>query len=119
MYSADLAGQVLDSLRFSSAIQLRFSDGWLTIETPFVFASPDGETYTLDPDPEMNPEPLGRLLAILHQPVVHADVDETSSTITVRFENGSSIVAGPDPEYESWELGRSNGDLLICGPGGL
>ena len=51
--------------------------------------------------------------------VADADIDEKSSTITVRFGNGASIVAGPDPNYESWELGHANGDILICGPGGL
>ena len=76
MYSADLAGQDLDSLRFSSAVHFRFTGAWLTIETPFVLATSVGERFTLDPDPGASPEPLGRLLAILHQPVADADIDE-------------------------------------------
>lgn len=62
-------------------------------------------------------EDLAMLLALRHDRITEATASEQHACVRVAFSSGRVLTAGPDPQYESWEVSGS-GFRLIATPGG-
>jgi hypothetical protein len=62
---------------------------------------------------------LGPTLKIIDK-VAESAVAFKDGRLIVNFATGETILTGPNPQFESWQIsGRKNAELLIvCGPGG-
>jgi hypothetical protein len=81
----------------------------------FVLSDQAGTRHNLNA--EFGWEALTGLLNLRHRTVVSAVADDDSH-IEVTFDDGSKLIAGPDPAYENWELDGPRGLNLVAMPGG-
>ena len=117
VFSIDLSGQEVEVLALSRAVRFTITSGFITLETRFTLFGPNKTDFrTIDP---FNPDELPPLIALLFHTITASQIDEDSSTLTVVFDNGYSIVAGPDDAYESWHVALKDGTAVGCGPGGF
>ena len=82
---------------------------------PFVFRSSDGTEYLLSAEEPW--ETLVPVLALRRAHVVAATVTRTGA-LTVRFDDGATLTAEPDPHYENWEINGPDALNLVSPPGG-
>lgn len=82
---------------------------------PFTLHDRSGAAHNLDAGAPW--ESLTVLFQLRHHVIQSATADDLSR-IEVRFDTGYRLAAGPDPQYENWEL-SGPGDLNLVGmPGG-
>jgi hypothetical protein len=79
------------------------------------FCQPDGTSVILDGGAAW--ESLVPLFRLRHGFIDLVTVG-WDGRIQLRFDDGSSLSAGPDPAYESWELAGPGDLMLVCPPGG-
>jgi hypothetical protein len=84
------------------------------MESNIVFAA-ERERSTLTPE---NPGSMCASLQLLHKVVDSASVDR-EAVLTLRFTSGLTISVSPTEQYEAWQVWLDNGEMLVCGPGGL
>jgi len=89
--------------RYAPSTGLYFGGG-------FVLNDHSGVTHSLDAT--LPWDSLTPLLALRHLTVVSASAD-ADSHIEVKFDDGSSLFAGPQPPYENWELVGPRGLNLV------
>jgi hypothetical protein len=81
----------------------------------FLLRSSEGVEHRLDGGDSW--ETLVPVLGLRRARVVEATADR-EGVLEIRFEDGSAISAGPDPQYENWEISGPAGLNLAAPPGG-
>jgi hypothetical protein len=101
-------GKRSDGERFAPTFKLCFGEA-------FAYIDEDRTRHDLNAE---NPwSSLTGLFALRHKVIASATADNRSN-LEVRFEDGSGLDAGPDEDYENWEL-VGPGNLNLVGlPGG-
>jgi len=82
---------------------------------PFVLSLPDGAEHYLDAAEPW--ETLVTVLGLRGACIASAQTDR-GGILRIHFENGSSLVAGPHPQYENWEVAGPGALYLVVPPGG-
>ncbi|PZF59608.1 hypothetical protein DEJ23_00775 [Curtobacterium sp. MCSS17_008] len=112
-----LVGETVDAVWVDYALRLLFSNGARVIlECLFSLGrSPDTATTI---DPEGDKSGLVPALRLHTLEVTAARV--TGSTLTMTFSDGSRLVAGPHPEFESWHYfgPETPPTIIVMMPGG-
>lgn len=85
----------------------------LYIETP-CYLKGAGEDTLLIPD---EPCSLAPVLALFNAEVEGVSI-QRSGHLTAMLKNGRSLEVDPNEMYEAWQIGSTNGFLLVCSPGG-
>jgi hypothetical protein len=80
--------------------------------TEFDFTDPDGQTHHVDVSAD--PSGAGVVLAVLHQRVTHASVDDWE--LHLAFGNGARLVCPPQPEDEAWTASIPGLPVVDCLP---
>ena len=82
---------------------------------PFLLRSADGSDQRLNAE-----EPWDTFVPVLslRGTRVVAATATRSGALDVRFDDGSTLSAGPDPRYENWEMSGPDGLHLVAPPGG-
>jgi Family of unknown function (DUF6188) len=81
----------------------------------FLLHDQHGVLHSLDAESPW--ESLTPLLALRHRTVVLATADSRSH-IEIQYDDGSKLIAGPQPPYENWELVGPRGLNLVAMPSG-
>jgi hypothetical protein len=81
----------------------------------FLFGDQGGVGHSLNAESPW--DQLIGLLDLRHRTVASAVADDDSH-IEITFDDGSKLIAGPDPAYENWELDGPRGLNLVAMPGG-
>lgn len=85
----------------------------LYIETPCHIRS-EGNNTRLVPDA---PWTLAPALTIINAEIADVSIQKTGY-LTVKLKDGRSLEIEPNEQYEAWQVGSTNGFLLVCSPGG-
>jgi len=113
----DLRGQVVERIMFDySATLVLSSAAEVRIEQAFLLEDAD-KPVGLGPISPEAPEGSGRVLGVLHQQVVAAEVDGLGQ-LRMRFGNGLVLTCAPSEAFEAWSLTLVDGELFVCQPGG-
>jgi hypothetical protein len=100
-------------IAFDYGVTLRFASGAeVRIGTD---ASIGTEGAAENFDPESAAPVADRLVSTLRKA---ADVDTSTATLRIRFEDGTQLVVEPSVDFEAWTYAGSDGHLVVCGPGG-
>ncbi len=81
----------------------------------FVLRAADGVEHRLDGSEPWST--LTPLLSLRHSEICSACADR-ESVLRIEFSDGAVISAGPDPQYENWDLQGPDGLWLVAPPGG-
>jgi hypothetical protein len=87
----------------------------LSIGGKFDYIDGDGDRHVFDAEQPWHL--MTPLLDLRHKIVVNAIAD-SRSRIEISFDDGSSLEAGPDGNYENWEVVGPDGLILIGMPRG-
>jgi hypothetical protein len=105
------------TVRFQIGIRER--DGkyfTVTLSTPFEVRQ-DGADEWITLDPEADDERLGVLAVRLRYASVTGCYIDADGTLAMQFGPELAITAGPDDEYESWDVEQER-FKVVSGPGG-
>jgi len=105
---------------FSYALDIvAYGDGHVTsvlkLGGPFELVDPERGNVQLNASSQ-SWEDLTAILTLRHERITAVTAADPG-TLSVRFSSGRGLRAGPDPQYENWEL-DGPGFRLICRPGG-
>jgi hypothetical protein len=89
-------------------------DAELVIATPFLLRDATGEWHELDPGTGAR---LAPVLDLFMTAITTVEIRD-HGTLGLTFDNGSQLLAGPDPQFESWHLSGHGVDDILVGPGG-
>lgn len=112
-----LVGETVDAVWVDYALRLLFSNGARVIlECPFSIGRTPDTAATIDPEGDKSGLVPALRLHTLEVTAAHA----TGSTLTMTFSDGSQLVAGPHPEFESWHYSgpETPPTMIIMMPGG-
>jgi hypothetical protein len=84
----------------------------LYIETP-CYLRCEGKNIPLMPD---EPCSLAPALALFNAEVANVSIERTGH-LTASLKDGRSLEVDPSEQYEAWQIGSTNGFLLVCAPG--
>jgi len=85
----------------------------LHIETPCRLKSPEAD-LVLTPTNSLS---LAPLLGLFNS-AVNSLVIKKTGQLTIEFDRYRTLEVDPSGAYEAWQLGCSNGIMLVCSPGG-
>jgi hypothetical protein len=85
----------------------------LYIETP-CYLRCEGRDTPLAPDDASS---LAPALALFNAEVADVSIHRTGH-LTARMKDGRSLEVDSNEQYEAWQIGSTNGFLLVCSPGG-
>ncbi len=85
----------------------------LHIGTPCNIKS-EGKNTRLVPDA---PWTLAPALTLFNAEIANVSIQKTGF-LTAKLKDGRSLEIEPDEQYEAWQVGSTNGFLLVCSPGG-
>ena len=107
----------IDAIDTQQGVTLVLSGGAaIRIECPFELAESAAASTTVDPENFGADLWLG---AILHGRVIEAaTADEDTGTLSIRFVGGLALTVAPDPRFEAWSAGWSDGSMVVALPGG-
>jgi hypothetical protein len=103
--------------RSESGRVLAAPSAMLRFEGEFQLIAPDGEAVLLDPEKQEWSE-LTPLFALRHDRIVSA-VASVDGHLEVSFGSGRSLLAGPHPAYENWEVAGPHVRLIAMPGGGV
>ncbi|HEU5130050.1 MAG TPA: DUF6188 family protein [Glycomyces sp.] len=112
----ELNGQVVNEVSWKPPVSLRTGGGWvLSVDSEVTVTRADGDRFTSSGGDRAAPAAVA---AELSGRIVDGAVIETPGEIRVDFEDGSQLVASPDPDAEAWRLEGPAGQQIACLPGG-
>lgn len=110
-----LTGQTVTSVRVEFGFLFTGSAGdVLQVEQSFDRVLADGERLRFEESWELNDAILG-----VQSLTVRAAEYSDDKRMLITFDDGSGLELLPHPQWESWNLERSDGSSLLCTPGGL
>ena len=120
MMAAGAAGRTVTRILIDFAVTLQFSElkrpsATFVLEAPFGLAAAGAEPVDVHPG-ELGQQAVA-VAALFGAVLREVDANQTG-VLTLRFEDGSTIEARPDPRYESWSYVSDDGGRVICAPGG-
>jgi len=113
----DLHGRTVLAVDHDYTVRIKLTgDVFICIESPLHLVNPTGQHLTLTPDEDPS-EAFGPVAELVGKTIATATAD-TSGTLRVAFGGGARIVVEPDAQYESWNVSRPDGSLIVSTPGG-
>ncbi|MGB8939686.1 MAG: DUF6188 family protein [Streptomyces sp.] len=113
-------GLEVSQLRIDHTLTLRLGpDAWITIETP-AHLKRAGETLPSTASPthiDPGTQNVGPALALFGASLVSALAFD-DGRLVLDFAGGARLLAGPDPDYEAWNVGDAEGLKIVSLPGG-
>lgn len=89
-------------------------DAELVIETPFLLRDAAGEWHELDPGTGSR---LAPALDLFMRTITTVEVRDHGA-LALTFDDNCELLAGPDPQFESWHLSGHGVEDILVGPGG-
>lgn len=112
----DMRGQVLTDLRIEYSVALNFNAQYAVLLGGSFTLNAQGATHNFTPDVDP-PDALAPMTNLLGQRVTEAVIGDDGS-LSIAFDDGACLHAGPDAEYEAWTLSGPEGLLIVSMPGG-
>ncbi|MCV7281715.1 hypothetical protein H7J88_18970 [Mycolicibacterium flavescens] len=107
-----LDGRAVVSVANDYTVRMKLTGGhFVSVESPFTL---DDLALSPETDPVEAFTPVRQLVGQTIETATAAD----TGTLRVAFRNGTQLVVEPDAHYESWNLAKPNGALIVCTPGG-
>ncbi len=91
----------------------------VVLEGEFAYITVDGSNQSREHTLVAGGDPtsLCPALSVLHKSIERVSAYK-NGTVEVRFTDGSTLTAAPNPNYESWHITGAGGLLIVCTPGG-
>ena len=101
---------------FDSSVYVFFNNaGQIHIETKLSLTDSNGTQPWAEGKPL---EVTGSLVDLMRATVQDVDINESTGTLAIRFQDGRRIDVAPDDDYEAWSYAGARGHKIICRPGG-
>lgn len=112
----DLANHLVVDEDFDYALTISTADGVsVRIETPMVVEGASRTPSRLSPDSAATSWWDNDSLVGLR--ITSSDV-ATTGTLTLTFSNDLTVMIEPDDDFESWSVTTTDGNRVLCAPGG-
>ena len=113
---AGLLGQTVTKVSFDSSVYLLFGDaGQVQIETVLTLTNAHGRRQWSEGLPV---EVTGQLVQLMWATVQEVEVDESTGSLLIAFDEGRSLEVRSDEDYEAWNFAGPHGHKIVCSEGG-